>query len=224
MRAQRGIGIWPCVVVAASGPACNAKITRFDAVPRHVCSGDRVDLSWSFDGTGIMTVSPAVPHAPTGRVASQGTATIYPVAPTAVELRVTRFAGRPAGARIDIELSHGELVAASIGDPSASCQNGVVASTAHVRNFGVDITVTEIGVQPGDPRSYDVSHLDPQTQQVVTARVSTAAPTTVFAGQPIAGDWQLSSALPPGVSCDSLDLPGNLVVVAYTQCRTGGSP
>lgn len=225
MRVQRGIGIWPCVAVAVavSGPACNAKIIRFDAVPRHVCSGDRVDLSWDFVGTGRMTVSPAVPHAPTGRVASQGTATIYPVAATAVELRVTRLAGRPTGARIDIEIDPGELVAASIGDPSASCQNGVVASTAHVRNFAADVTVTEIAVQPGDPRSYDVSHLDPRTQQVVTARVSAAAPATQFAGLPIVGDWQLSVSLPPEVSCDSPDLPSNLVVVVYTQCSPGGS-
>ncbi len=224
MQAQRGIGIWPCVVVAASGPACNAKIVRFDAVPRHVCPGDRVDLSWEFDGTGTMAVSPAIPHAPTGRVSSPGSATIYPVVPTAVELRVTRLAGRPTGARIDIEISQGEQVAASIGDPSASCRDGVVARTAHVRNFGADITVAQVAVQPGDPRSYAISHLDPRTQQVVTAQLSAAAPSAAFAGLPISGDWQLSSPLPPGVSCDGPDLPANLVVVVYTQCSTGGSP
>lgn len=224
MRARRRIRTWQCAVLAASCQACNAKVTRFDAVPRHVCSGDRVDLIWDFDGTGTMTISPAVAHAPSGRVPNHGTASIYPAGPTTVELHVTRVGGRPTGARIDIEISQSELVAASIADPSASCRDGVVASTAHVRNFAPDIEVVAIGVQPGDARSYDVSRLDERTQQMVTARVSSAAPTTRFAGLPINGDWILSSPQPPGASCDLSGLPSNLVVVAYTRCSGGGSP
>jgi len=144
------------------------------------------------------------------------------LAPSTVELVVTRAGGRPAGARIDIEMNQGALVAASIADPSASCRDGVVASTAYVRNFAPDLVVAVVGVRPGDDRTYDVSHLDERTQQMVTARVSSAAPTTRFAGLPIVGDWILSSPLPPGASCDSPGLPSNLVVVAYTQCTGGG--
>jgi hypothetical protein len=211
-------------VLAASCQACNAKITRFDAVPRHVCSGDRVELAWDLVGTGTMIVAPPVAHPPAGRVPDHGTASIYPVVPTAVELRVTRLGGKPTGARIDIEMSQRELVAASIADPDASCRDGVVASTAHVRNFAPDIEVVTVGVRPGDARAYDVSRLDARTHQMVTARVSPGAPTTRFAGLPIDGDWLLSSPLPPGASCGSPGLPSNLVVVAYTRCTGGGPP
>ncbi len=219
MWAQRRSRIWQCVVLATICQGCNAKITRFDAMPRHVCAGDRVELAWDFDGTGTLTVSPPATEAAAGRVANHGTASIHPVAPTAVELRVTRIGGRPAGAQIDIEISRGELVAASIADPTAWCRDGVVASTAHVRNFAPDIEIAMVGVQPGDARTYDVSHLDERTQRMVTARVSPAAPTTQFAGLAIGGDWILSSPLPPGVSCDSPGLPSSLVVVAYTRCN-----
>lgn len=224
MRAQRRIWTWPRAVLATSGQFYTAKITRFDAVPRHICPGDRVDLAWDFKGTGTLTVTPPTPHAPTGRVANRGTASIYPVVPTTVELRVTRIGARPNAARIDIEIRPSVLVAASIADPSASCRDGVVTSTAHVRNLAPDIEVVAVGVEPGDARSYEVSHLDERTQQMVTARVSSAAPATSFAGLPVAGDWILSSPLPPGASCDSdsPDLPSNLVVVAYTRCTRGG--
>jgi hypothetical protein len=224
MRAQQRIRTWQYIVLAASCQACNAKITRFDAIPRHVCPGDRVELAWEFTGTGTLTVTPPVPPAPAGRVPDHGTASISPTAPTAVELRVTRTGGRSTGARLDIEMNQGELVAASIADPSATCRDSVVASTAHVRNFAPDLVVAVVGVRPGDERSYDVSHFDQRTQQLVTARVSSAAPTTRFAGLPIVGDWILSSPLSPGASCDSPGLPSNLVVIAYTRCASGDPP
>ena len=224
MRAQRTIRTWQCVVLAASSACNNAKITRFDAVPRHVCPGDRVELAWGFTGTGTMTVTPPAPHAPTGRVPDHGTASIHPLAPTMVKLHVTRAGGRPTGAQLDIEMNQAEPVAASIADPSASCRDGVVTSTAHVRNFAPDLVVAVVGTWPGDDRTYDVSHLDERTHQVVTARVSAAAPTTRFAGLPIVGDWILASPLLPGASCDSPGLPSNLVVIVHPQCAGGGSP
>jgi hypothetical protein len=207
--------------------ACqNAKIVRLDATPRHVCPGDPVELVWAFDGSGTMTVTPSIAQAPAGRVGDHGKAVIRPTANTAVELHVTRWGGEPAGGRLDIEISRGETLAASLADSSAACQGGVITSTAHVQNFAPEITVLELDVPPSHARAgYDVSHVDPRTHEPVMAHVTPGVPATRFAGQPINGDWIISSPLAPGEACDSPGLPGNLIVIAYTQCAGGrGTP
>jgi hypothetical protein len=220
MVAQRGIRVCAWVGIAVGCTGCpNAKITRFDATPRHVCPGDRVELVWDVIGSGAMTVTPATPHAPSGHVADSGTAVIHPMARTTAELQVTRTGGEPTGARVDIEMSQGETMAASIADPSAACRDGTVSSTAHIKNFASDLTVAVVAAQSGDRRAgYDVTHVDERTHQPVTAHVSPTSPTTRFDGVPIVGDWIISSQLSPGESCDSPRLPNNLVVVAYTKC------
>lgn len=221
---RQWIRVRPWLTIALSVAAgCNATITRFDATPRHVCPGDRVEIVWDFKGSGTMTVTPPTAHAPTGHVADQSTVVIHPAASTQVDLRVTRMGGKPTGAHLDIEMVQGETVAASIADPSAACRDGVISSTAHLKNFAPDLAVALIGVPPGDARAgYDVAHVDERTHQPVTAHISSTAPTDRFAGMPIVGDWIISSALSSGESCDPPRLPNNLVVVAYTQCGGGG--
>jgi hypothetical protein len=210
-------------VIAVAGACGNAKITRFDAAPRHVCPGDPVQLAWAFQGSGTMTIAPAIAHGPSGRVDRDGKAVIRPVTRTTVGLDVTRTGGESTGMRLDIEMAQGEAVAASIADPGAACRDGRVVSTAHVRNFASDLAVSVIGVRPGDARAgYDVTHVDPRTHQAVTAHVAPGSPTPRFSGMPLVGDWILSSPLSPGESCDPPRLPSNLIVVAYTHCGGGG--
>lgn len=216
------ISAW--VAIAAGGLGCpNAKITRLDATPRHVCPGDPVEIAWAFDGAGTMTITPPTAQAPAGRVGNRGTAVLRPTTDTAVDLQVTRRGGEPAGGRLDIELARSETLAASLADESAACHDGVVTSTAHVKNFAADLTVLELDVPPSHARAgYDITHVDARTREPVTAHVAPGAPGTRFAGQPINGDWIISSPLAPGEACDSPGLPGNLIVIAYTQCAGGG--
>ena len=203
------------VFIFGAALGCNAEIHRFDALPRHVCPGARVEIVWDFTGDGTMTVSPPTPHLPNGHVADAGSVAIYPTEPTSLALHVTRI-GQPAGAQLDIEMAQGENVTASIADSSARCANGIVSSTAHLRNMSRDLVVDVVRTTPGDKRAaYEVSHAG------ASARITSAAPTTKsFAGRPLVGDWVISSALLPGESCDPTTpkLPDNLVVVAYTQC------
>lgn len=222
--AARVVRVSAWVAVAAGGTGCpNAKITRLDATPRHVCPGDPVELAWAFDGSGTMMVTPPDAPAPAGRVDDHGEAVIHPTVPTTVDLRVTRWGGEPAGGRLDIEMAQGETLAASLADPSATCHDGVVTSTAHLRNFAPDLTVRKVGAPPSHARTgYDVTHLDERSHEPVTAHVAPGAPATRFTGLPLAGDWIISSPLAPGESCDSPRLPANLIVVAYTQCAGGG--
>jgi hypothetical protein len=216
------IGAW--VAVAASGAGCpNAKITKLEATPRHVCPGDRVELAWAFDGSGTMTVTPLVAQGPVGTVDDHGAAVIRPTANTTVDLQVTRWGGEPTGGRLDIELARSETLAASLADPSAACRDGAVLSTAHVKNFAPDLTVVEIGVPASHPRAgYDITHVDARTHQPVIAHVAPGEPATRFAGVPINGDWIISSPLAPGEACDPPRLPASLIVTVYTQCGGGG--
>jgi hypothetical protein len=169
---------------------------------------------WDFTGDGTMTVTPATPHAPSGPVPDTGHATIHPTVPTTVSLHVTRI-GQPTGAQLDIEMAQGESIAASIGDASARCADGVVSSTAHLRNIS-DLVVDVVRTAPGDKRAgYEVLHAG------TTARITPATSSTSFAGRPLAGEWVISSPLLPGESCDPAApiVPANLVVVAYTRCE-----
>jgi hypothetical protein len=222
--APRAVRVSAWIAVAAGGTGCpSAKITKLEATPRHVCPGDPVELAWAFDGSGTMTVTPPIAQAPSGRVDDHGTAVIHPTANTTIGLQVTRWGGEPAGGRLDIEISRGETLTASIADPSAACRDGVVTSTAHITNFAPDLTVLELDVPRSDTRAgYDVTRIDERTHRPVTAHVAPGSASSRFAGLPIAGDWILSSPLAPGESCDPPRLPGNLIVVAYMQCAGGG--
>lgn len=213
----------PPILVSPQSESLPDGSVRLEATPRHVCPGDPVELTWAFDGSGTMTVTPPSASAPTGLVAYHGEAVIRPMVNATVDLTVTRRSGEPAGRRLDIEMARGETMAASLADSSATCHDGVVTSTAHVRNFAPNLTVQEVEAPPSHARTgYDVTHVDERTRERVTAHVAPGAPTTRFTGLLLAGDWIISSPLAPGESCAPPQLPANLIVVAYTQCVGGG--
>ena len=201
---------------------CDAKVKAFTASPRHVCPGERVELSWSVTGSATMTVTPSLPGAPNGPVPDDGNATIAPVASTRAQLYVKRFLGAPASSiqDVDVNTARGtERLAASLGDPSAQpgCESGNrVWATVHARNFAAAIKVGSVAAHPGDPRTYDVQHAN------LKVRVSPGAVSTQLAGVPIQGDWLLSATLAPGETCDKV--PNGLVVDVFTQCVPGSQP
>jgi hypothetical protein len=225
VRGGRSIAALGAIAALAAGCPHDAQIIRFDATPRHICPGGSVELAWEFDGAGTLTVTPAVASVPGGAVETPGKAVLHPAAHTVVDLAVTHQGGAPTGARLEIEMSPGEAVAASLADDSAACRGGMVSSTAHVKNFAPDLEVSVIGLRPGDARaSYDVTHVEPRTHQPVTAHVTADAPASNFAGLPINGDWIIASPVRSDESCDAPGLPSNLVIVAYTTCGGGGQP
>lgn len=219
MRRKRA-GVWPAIAAAGVAACSGAKIHRFEASPRHVCPGERVELVWDFAGSGTLAVAPAVAGVPQGEVPSTGSAAFAPAAPTRVTLHVTRGFGEASG-EVDIEIDRRETLTASMADASASCRDGRLSSTAHIRNVAPDVAVDTLAVADGDARVYDVGHVDPRDQRRVTARVSAAAASDAFRGLPLAGDWTIASPQPDG-SCEPASLPSNLILTAYTRCGGGG--
>jgi hypothetical protein len=169
-----------------------------------------------------MSTEPEDMAAPHGHIDDSGTARFRPASATKVKLHVTRMFREPTNAEQDIEMDPGTEVSASIADPSASCENGMISSTAHVSNFG-GLSVVVVGVAPGNKRtSLTIARDDPHHPGGrVTAHVAADAPSRAFAGLPINGDWVISSPLLPGESCSGNQpvLPNSLIVYAYTSCN-----
>jgi hypothetical protein len=205
---------------------CSPTITAFDATPRHVCPNDEVELSWDFGGTGTLTSSAPLVGLPKGEVSpSSGSVKLRPTEATHITLHVTRPLRKPANAEIDIDMEAGSEVSASIGDPSATCDNGVVTSTAHMNNFG-GLNIVVVGIAPGNTRAaFDIKRVDPTSPSAAPklAHITTSQPSAAFAGMPINGDWVISSPLLQGETCDKAKpvLPSNLIVRAYANCHGG---
>ncbi|MDB4963974.1 MAG: hypothetical protein JWP01_3973 [Myxococcales bacterium] len=214
-------------VLTALATACSPKISNFEAKPRHICPGDEVELIWEFTGNGAITPTVEVAGAPNGSVKSPGSAKFRPTKPMSIVLHVKRSLRAPKKAQQDIEIEPGTEVSASIADPTAKCENGVVSSTKHVNSFG-GLTITMIGVGDGNKRaSLDVTRDDPNNAgATVTAHVTPDQTSRALAGLPINGDWVISSPLLPGETCDGPKpvLPNNLIVRAYAQCNSEGQP
>jgi hypothetical protein len=206
--------------------ACSPSVKSLDVFPRHICPGEQVRLVWEFSGTGTISTEPAVSKAPSGEVDDAGSASFNPTQTTKVKLRVTRMFRAPTSREVDIEMLPGTEILASLADPSARCQGGVVSSTAHMNNFGA-MSVAVVGVAAGNKRvSLDVMRDDPQhVGRKLKAHIAAGSPTTVFAGLPVNGDWEISSPLLPGETCsgDHPVLPSNLILQAYTSC-SGAHP
>jgi hypothetical protein len=150
-----------------------------------------------------------------------GRATFKPFEPTRIVLHVTRSFREPKNAEQDIEIEPGTEIAASIADPTATCEDGVVSSTAHMNSFG-GLTVVLVGVGDSNKRaSLDVTREDPrQAGAKLTAHITPDQPSRALAGLPINGDWRIASPLLPGESCDANHpvVPNSLIVRAYATC------
>jgi len=211
--------VWLGAVLAVL-VGCAARIDRFSAVPRHICPGQEVTLSWSVVGSPTMTAVPPVEGFTAGRVAREGEARIAPRSTTRVELRTTRRLGNPTTSIQEIEVTGEggkvEPLTVSLADASAGCANRRVWATVQVRRFAEDVTIATVQEHPGDARTYLVHHAGMQ------AAVAPGMVAREFAGMPIRGDWLLESPLRPGEACGTPTLPRSLVVDVVTQCVVGG--
>lgn len=206
--------------------ACSPSVNALDVFPRHACPGEQVRLVWDFSGTGTMSTDPAIAQAPNGQVEDSGSASFRVMRPTKVKLRVTRMFRSPTSSEVDIEMAPGSEILASLADPSTKCEGGVLSTTAHMNNFG-GMAVAVVGVAAGNKRAaIDIMRDDPQHPgSKLTAHIAPGAPSAVFAGLPVNGDWEISSPLLADESCsgDHPALPNNLIVQAYTKCN-GAQP
>jgi hypothetical protein len=203
------------VAAALCGPGCNAHIGTFEASLRHICPGERVEITWEVTGSASVTVSPPIKGAPNGAVASTDHATIAPTAKTRVSLRVTRILGEPTGADIDIDLPAPVAIAADLND-APSCTAGVLTLTTRVKGFSPGVTADVVALEGSEKRSIDISRAD-AAGKTITARVAPGVSTDAFSAMPAEGDWTLSSTLMPGESCSNP--PHVLTVYVYTACK-----
>lgn len=197
----------------------DAKVNAFTALPDHICAGDPVELAWNVTGSGTMKITPAVKGAPDGPVDSVGRVRIAPKEATMIELHVTRFPGNPMSSSQQIRMERPEPLAASLADPDAGprCAEGRIFATVHARHFAPDMKVTTVTSRAGDDRSYEVE------RGGARATVQPGVVVSSFTGQPIAGDWSLSTPLRPGETCQTTTL-ASLGVEAFTECKTGRTP
>jgi hypothetical protein len=148
--------------------------------------------------------------------------TVAPTESTEIELHATRWLGKPASSVQTIhvipEQAKAEPLTVSLADSSAGCAEGRVWATVHAQRFATSVKVSVVATHVGDSRTYDVQH---DGAHVTLAPGTTSAD---FAGQPVVGDWVLSSPLLPGEACGTPTLPRNLVVDVYAQCSPEGQP
>jgi hypothetical protein len=202
--------------------ACNAHVDSFSASSHTICAGQPVQLTWKVTGNATMTATPPLAALAGGQVASVGQLTVEPNASTEILLQAKRWLGRPESSVQTINVISGqakaEPLAASLANASAGCESGRVWATVHAQRFSAEVKVSIVAAHAGDERTYDVQH--------GSARATLTPGTTVstFAGQPIVGDWVLSSPLLPGEECGTSALPRSLVVDVYAQCSPEGQP
>jgi hypothetical protein len=198
---------------------CGAEVKAFSAVPRHICAGERVDVRWSVAGSPRIAVTPPSATLPDGPVSKEGHATIEPSTNTRVELHVTRPFGHPTTSVQEVLVTTGSTarLTASLGDPAAQpgCRGGRVWASVHAKRFSSEVEVATVASHPGDDRTYQVEHAG------IHAIVTPGAPSSDFAGKPLAGDWLLSSPIGKGETCATV--PRVLVIDAVTRCREGGA-
>ena len=218
-RRRRGGRRWCLIATAWVLAGCNAYVNKFDASPRYICPGQKVDIVWDVTGSAKLEVDPDVAGAPRGAVAAAGHASINPTTSTRVSIKVTRSFGEPTGADTDVHMAVPVRVAADLND-SPSCKDGVLTLKTQTSSFSPNLKATIVGLEEGERRELDVGRVDP-TGKLITARVAPRRTTGVFAALSMNGEWTLSAKLGPDESCTNP--PHTLTVYAYTSC-TGGTP
>jgi hypothetical protein len=221
-RWRLSVGSAVAGAIGLSFAACNAHVDSFSASSHAICAGQPVQLVWKVTGNATMTATPPLASLAGGQVASEGQMTVAPNASTEVLLQAKRWLGKTESAVQTIDVVTGqpraEPLTVSLADASAGCEGGRVWATVHPLRFASAVKVSMVATHSGDGRTYDVQHGG--------ARVTLTPGTTsaTFAGQPIVGDWVLSSALLPGEACGTPALPRSLVVDVYAQCSPEGQP
>jgi hypothetical protein len=202
--------------------ACSAHVESFSASPHTICAGQPVALAWKVTGTASLTATPPLASLVGGQVAGEGQMMVAPNASTEIMLQARRWLGKPEASvqtiNVITQQPKAEPLTVSLADPSAGCEGGSVWATVHAQRFASAVKVSIVAAHAGDSRTYAVQHGG--ARATLTPGTTAAA----FAGQPIVGDWVLSSPLLPGEACGTSALPRILVVDVYAQCSPEGKP
>jgi hypothetical protein len=197
---------------------CNAKVREFEVSPRHICPGERVDLTWEVSGSASLSMTPPVVGVIQGDVASKGRLSLQPLVSTRVELHAKRAFGSSttSAKQIDVRTTEKkpEALAASVAGPGAGCAEGKVWATVRATHFAPTVRAAKLASHAGDRRSYEIEHAG------VHAILTPGAVLTDFASTALVGDWVLTSPLAADEACGP-SLPHNLSIDVFTSCVPG---
>ena len=192
-----------------------APTAKISANPNAVCAGRAVRLSWEGSSAGELTSEPAsTDSAGLGDVPASGSKTVHPRTTTTYRFEVgSILASRAVTTEVRVLEVPKEPVRVS---PTASEEDGVaclgdrIRATAHVPADAWDKRLRVDLVSSGDGRTYKVLH------QVARADVGPEA-SAEFRDLPLAGAWQLETALRPGEDCGAL-APDSLSIQVSLIC------
>jgi hypothetical protein len=179
-----------------------APTAKISASPNAVCAGRAVRLSWEGSAAGELTSEPpSGADSGLGDVPASGSKTVHPRTTTTYRLAVgSVLASRTVATEVRVLEVPKEPV--RVG-PTASEEDGVaclgdrIRATAHVPADAWDKRLRVDLVSSADGRTYRVVH------QVARAEVGPDA-SAEFRDLPLAGAWQLETALRPGEDCGAL--------------------
>ena len=201
-------------VLAAAALGCTPGISGFRAEPNVICKGSQTTLTWTATNDGALSAIPA--DASLGPVAATGSRAVAPAVSTTYRLTVTRL-GKTASSQVGVEVVTAPVeakpIGASVADPSTTCEGNTLALTvtAPASDWDPHIQVASVAVAAGVTRATHVEHAGR------AADVAPSAPSTVFAGLPVQGDWRLSTALAAGEACGR-NVPRSLIIDVASTC------
>jgi hypothetical protein len=196
---------------------CTPQVKKFAVVPRDICVGTPVVVSWQSKGNALLSAQPLVDGAALGVVPASGSITVIPKQTTLFRLDVKRgFNSTSAKQEVKVRDTDStpKTIGQSVADPSAGCNQKSVWVTDNATHWDPKLHV--VRVVSHDGRRYHVEH------QNHTGNVSATAPSTAFAGTSVNGKWLLKTALKPGEECGQASGPRSLMIDVYTTCEPGG--
>ena len=194
--------------------AC-APTAKISASPNAVCAGRAVRLSWEGSAAGELTSEPAsTDSSGLGDVPASGSKTVHPRTTTTYRFEVgSVLAKRSVATEVRVlEVPKQPVRVAPTGGEAdgVACLGDRIRATAHVPADAWDKRLRVDLVSSGDGRTYKVMH------QVARADVGPEA-SAEFRDLPLAGAWQLETALRPGEDCGAL-APDSLSIRVSLIC------
>lgn len=188
------------------GPACAAKVLKFEVAPSHVCAGTPVKLDMQVVGTPSVTTDPPLTE--------QAPHTYMPTTTTHFVLKVRRWPRKPVGSEAEVKVMPGHPAEPDEITASVVCQTDKLLGSVVRPPAEWDSRLRVTTVESGEEREVLVTH------EGRSARLTPGNPTTsVFDGTSPGGEWTLSSPLEAGESCGASPPPPNLLnVAAHVRC------
>jgi hypothetical protein len=209
-----------CVIfllVTITGCGSAARVIDFKVRPNHVCSGDRVTITWNTAGETTTLSSNPVVEPPLGEVENEGSEERDVDETTTFRINVT------AGDESDDDHETVEVVPPGGADfrfgTLGECVNGVPQWVVVTPPDEWSDRLTVNTVRNTSGRTITVAHIN------VAWALNPGDETASFAGQPVSGDWILSAIiLPLDNPCPVPDGEGGFVEPGRRPDGTGRPP